>query len=200
MKVFKIDNTNGMLLNRLNKSQNGTILFYHPQCGHCNALKPSWEQMKERLKKKSCNIYEVNGEHMNDIHHPMKNVVQGFPSILNINKGKITEFEKERNTQNMLDFVMSNLKNTDSLNKQISENKLKERKVSFFLNNDKDLMKKRSVLSNNNINETILQNLTKVINELVKTSKLPFNNTYSYLVPFLQCMLSTHLRELSLMH
>merc|ERR1711965_927854 len=145
-----------MLLNQLNGKQNGTVLFFHPQCSHCTALKPQWEEMKQKLKsKKNCNIYEVNGEHMDSIHHPMKNTINGFPSILNVNNGKLSQFEKERNTQNMIQFVLSNLNSISQKNKLNASNQLKKRKVSFFLNKNKDLMKERRVLESNNIEDSI---------------------------------------------
>ena len=153
MKFFQIDDTNGMLLNNLNKG-NGTVLFYHPQCSHCVSMRPLWEQMKKKVERKNCNIYEVNGEHMNRIHHPMKDAIQGFPSILNVNNGKLTEFEKERNTKNMTDFVLSNLQE-NSIRKKISNNKLKKKKVSFFINKNEDLMKKRLVAKRKNILNTL---------------------------------------------
>lgn len=153
MKFFQIDDTNGMLLNNLNKG-NGTVLFYHPQCSHCVSMRPLWEQMKKKVERKNCNIYEVNGEHMNRIHHPMKDAIQGFPSILNVNNGKLTEFEKERNTKNMTDFVLSNLQE-NSIRKKIANNKLKKKKVSFFINKNEDLMKKRLVAKRKNILNTL---------------------------------------------
>ena len=153
MKFFQIDDTNGMLLNQLNKG-NGTVLFYHPQCSHCVSMRPLWEQMKKKVQKKNCNIYEVNGEHMSSIHHPMKDAIQGFPSILNVNNGKLTEFEKERNTKNMTDFVLSNLQE-NNIRKKIANNKLKKKKVSFFINKNEDLMKKRLVAKRRNILNTL---------------------------------------------
>ena len=153
MKFFQIDDTNGMLLNQLNKG-NGTVLFYHPQCSHCVSMRPSWEEMKKKVQKKNCNIYEVNGEHMNSIHHPMKQAIRGFPSILNVNNGKLTEFEKERNTKNMANFVLSNIQEK-SIRKKIANNKLKKKKVSFFINKNEDLMKKRLVAKRRNILNTL---------------------------------------------
>ena len=174
MKVIKIDNTNGMLLNQLNGKQNGTVLFFHPQCSHCTALKPQWEEMKNQLKhQKNCNIYEVNGEHMNSIHHPMTNTINGFPSILNVNNGKISQFEKERNTQNMIQFVLSNLKNIHQNNKQNALNTLRKRKVSFFLDKNKNLMKERRVLKSNDIVNSIklAKNRKKTINKKKRIKK-----------------------------
>ena len=169
MKVFKITNKNTGLLNHLNGSNHGTVLFFHPQCSHCNMLKPEWEKMKEKLmmQKKKCNLYEVNGEHMDDIVHPMKQVVNGFPTILNVNNGKINAFEKERNVSNMMDFILKNISSHSGLipNNDIrnAKRRLTKRKVSFNLNNNQHLMKKRKVLNAKNIRNTVkLYNAKKV--------------------------------------
>ena len=124
MKVNYINRTNGNLLNDLNGSNNGTVLFYHPQCSHCIALKPYWEEMKRKIGKKNCNIYEVNGEDMDHIYHPMKETINGFPTILNVNNGKIKHFEQERNTANMLRFVLSNLSHSTDEKKNVTKNKI----------------------------------------------------------------------------
>lgn len=151
MKVFKINGTNAGLLNQLNRQQNGTVLFFHPQCSHCTALKPHWEDMKRKVKnKQNCNIYEVDGQYMKDIPHPMKQTVDGFPTILNVNNGKLQPFEEERNTQNMINFVLSNLPNDMNIDKKRATKKLKERNVSFFLNGKK-LKKARTVAKGKNV-------------------------------------------------
>jgi thiol-disulfide isomerase/thioredoxin len=156
MRVININELNKHLLNDLNARSNGTILFYHPQCGHCQALKPEWERMKTMLKtqKKNCNIYEVNGDQMHHIHHPIKNMVDGFPTILNVNKGKIIPFDKQRDATDMFHFVMSNL---PSPNKDVSNAKkyIKKRKVTFALNKHNNLIKSRKILNAKNVNNSI---------------------------------------------
>ena len=52
MKIIRIDDKNGNLLNNLNKKHNGTLLFYHPQCHHCQVMKPQWELAKQELMRK----------------------------------------------------------------------------------------------------------------------------------------------------
>ena len=47
MKIIRIDDKNGNLLNNLNKKHNGTLLFYNPQFHHCQVMKPQWELAKE---------------------------------------------------------------------------------------------------------------------------------------------------------
>ena len=160
MKVFKITNKNAGMLNNLNGSNHGTVLFFHPQCSHCNMLKPEWEKMKDalRTRKQNCNLYEVNGEHMDHINHPMKQVVDGFPTILNVNNGKINTFEKERNVNNMIDFILKNISHNSGLvpNNDIrnAEKRLTRRKVSFNLNHG-NLIKKRGILNAKNMKNTV---------------------------------------------
>ena len=157
MRVIQINKKNGNLLNELNGKMNGTVLFYHPECSHCVALKPQWEEMKNSLPdtKENYGIYEVNGEDLKSITHPLVKTVNGFPSIYNINNGKINSFEQERNTQNMLKFVISNL-STNNQERKFAKNNLLDRKVSFFLNKNKDLMKERRVLNRSNINNSLI--------------------------------------------
>ncbi len=150
MKVFKINGSNYSLLNDLNGSNQGTVLFYHPQCGHCQSMKPQWEEMKKKINKRNCNIYEVNGENMDEIYHPMKEVVNGFPTIMNVHNGKLTQFEKERNTENMIKFVLANEEKQSSNTNKATRDLIK-RKVSFHLNEDDNLIKQRRTLKAKNI-------------------------------------------------
>tara|TARA_B100000424_G_C22863000_1_gene459839 strand:- start:452 stop:1045 length:594 start_codon:yes stop_codon:yes gene_type:complete len=161
MKVFKINGSNSALLNQLNGQHNGTVLFFHPQCSHCTAMKPEWEGMKQKMKRNAhCNLYEVDGQYMDRIQHPMKQTVDGFPTILNVNNGKLQPFEKERNTQNMINFVLSNLPNDLNVDKRRATKKLKQRNVSFFLNGKK-LKKERTVSNGKAIRNTIRLQLAK---------------------------------------
>ena len=151
MKVFKINGENSGLLNQLNHQHHGTILFYHPHCSHCNAMKPDWEKMKEILKQKNCNLYEVDGQYMDNIHHPMKQTVDGFPTILN---------EKERNMENMKNFVLSNLPNNGSIMKKKATKRLRNRNVTFQLDGDK-LMKKKKVTQGKPIRNAVRLTIAK---------------------------------------
>ena len=152
MKIIRINNKNGHLLNNLNSKENGTVLFYHPQCYHCQMMKPEWEKAKQLLmkEKKNCNIYEVNGEYMDDINHPLKNSVSGFPTILNLNNGKIQSFNEERNMNNMLQFILGNIKNDKKAKQYI------KKKVSFKLNND--LIKNKKILNAKNLVNNLILN------------------------------------------
>ena len=94
----------------LNKGR-ATVLFFHPTCIHCIMMRKEWEKMKESLKhrKKRCNVYEVNGEMLNTINTPLKNNIDGFPTIMNIENGSMKEsFMGERTMEKLLKFAESN--------------------------------------------------------------------------------------------
>lgn len=154
MKVFKINGDNVGLLNHLNDKHHGTILFFHPHCSHCNTMKPDWEKMKETLQQEDCNLYEVDGQYMNEIHHPIKQTVDGFPTILNVNNGKLNAFEEQRNMENMKNFVLSNLPGYDVSTKKKATKRLRNSNVTFQLDGNK-LMKKRRVTQGKPIKNAI---------------------------------------------
>lgn len=110
IKINLVDKDHPALLNLLNqKNSHGTVLFYSDQCPHCLTMKPQWESMKKKLKRKPVNIYEVNSDDLRYIDHPLKNVIDGFPTILNVNNRNIIPFENERTSENMIKFVESNI-------------------------------------------------------------------------------------------
>jgi len=59
---------------------------------------------------------EVNAESLSNIHHPLGNV-DSFPRIINVENGIEKDvFSDERNVENMLNFVLSNLKGNKNIN------------------------------------------------------------------------------------
>lgn len=140
MLFTKITPQNTGALSNLN-NQKATILVYHPQCIHCVMMRPSWEEMKNRLRKsnKSCNIYEINAEDLDHVHHPIKDSVRGFPTIMNVSNGKFSSyFEKERSPENLAKYVLSH---------SGAPNARKTKRVKFMLrkplHNTFSIMKKK---------------------------------------------------------
>ena len=145
MKVLKITPNNINLLNNLN-NQHATVLVYHPSCIHCMMMRNNWEQMKEKLNKKQCNIYEINAEHVDRESNPITREANGFPTIMNVKNGKVmNHFEKERNIDNMMKFVLSNTPN--SPNHSLSQKVVNNRRLKFSVNNNGSLIKQRKVLN-----------------------------------------------------
>lgn len=179
MKIIRINQENNHLLNDINK-ENATVLFYHPSCIHCMMMKENWEAMKRKLqnKNKKCNIYEVNGEHMDSIDHPVKEQIQGFPTIMNVKNGKLLNyFEKERNIENMMNYVLSNQNKSSSPNS-------KSKRARFSINSNGSLVKTRKILNPNNLMNSIvlrkkqqaMKNKRKTNNKKKTNNKQKTNN------------------------
>ena len=119
IKIYEVNKEQPTLLDQLNQKKScGTVLVYSDHCPHCTTMKPDWEQMKKKMHNKPANIYEINSEDLPHIHHPIKNVVDGFPMILNVNDRNIVPFEQERTLDNFIKFVESNIINLKPLPKQ----------------------------------------------------------------------------------
>ena len=110
IKIYEVNKEQPTLLDQLNKKKScGTVLIYSDHCPHCVSMKPQWEQMKQKMHNKPANIYEINSEDLPYINHPIKNVVDGFPMILNVNNREIMPFEEERTLDNFIRFVEKNI-------------------------------------------------------------------------------------------
>lgn len=90
-------------------SPNITIFYYWNMCGHCTALRPTWDKVCNKYKKNGdCDIVNVEAS---DIHHlpvKYKKGISGFPTIIKyINGIKIDEFRDERVFNKLDKFVKS---------------------------------------------------------------------------------------------
>tara|TARA_Y100000389_G_C17471366_1_gene531538 strand:- start:20318 stop:21004 length:687 start_codon:yes stop_codon:yes gene_type:complete len=157
IKIYEINENNTNLLDKLNKkNSNATVLVFHDECHHCKMMKPEWDKMKQKLHNKPANIFELNGRTLPLIDHPIKNVVDGFPTIMNINNQKITPFQQDRSANNFIKFVESNiLKMKPRANKSMTKFKVKfntrKRKINHSKNNNNTRHNKiKKVRFNNN--------------------------------------------------
>lgn len=107
---------------------NCVILFHHPQCGHCKELRPTWERLKHENKAKPVNIMEINAEMLNTLNHPIKHSVKGFPQIVRLENGKVTEeFNEPRSLENLNNFVRrSRVSNNSNMNRGSNRSKSKK--------------------------------------------------------------------------
>jgi thioredoxin-like negative regulator of GroEL len=103
------------------------VLFFHPQCPHCVHLNPVWEKMKQHNSNKNINIVEVNGQFLSQLEHPIVNDVRGFPQIIHVNNGKMqNEFIKERNLNNLNEYLRENSDKSLPKKNQSKKNKVKK--------------------------------------------------------------------------
>ena len=142
MKLVQVNGTNRNELNNL-KNENATILVFHPQCIHCMMMREAWNETIDKIKKKrDCNVYEINGEYLDEVNNEnVSSNIRGFPTIMNMRKGNLHNyFEKERNVQNMTDFILSNIEK-----KRKNKSDSLQRKVRFNLNHNGKLTKTRTL-------------------------------------------------------
>jgi len=115
--VHKIEQNNASEFEEKVKNMTGPVLFHHPGCIHCVMMRPKWVQVIKKLnnKKVNCQIIEVNADALPMIHHPLGKV-DGFPRLINVENGvEKNVFMEERNVENMLKFVINNLKGKSNL-------------------------------------------------------------------------------------
>lgn len=91
----------------LKTSLNITILYYWDMCGHCAALKPTWEKVCKKYKDASdCDILNVEATHLNHLPAKYKKGINGFPTIVKYKKGvKKGDYEDERVLKKLDMFV-----------------------------------------------------------------------------------------------
>ena len=114
VKVTKIEAHNIKEFDEKIPKLNGIVLFHHPGCVHCIMLKPKWEMMKKQIKSEG-EIMEVNAQALEKSNNPIKNQIDGFPTIVRISNGQIKDkFAEERNIENMLRFVTKHFNETNN--------------------------------------------------------------------------------------
>jgi len=100
--------TDANKLSELLKDGDWLVLYYAEWCGHCNAMKPEWEKVVEKLKDSGkINIADIKNELIDVLSHKPK--IEGFPTIKMYNKGQeVAKFEDERSAGKIQQFAISN--------------------------------------------------------------------------------------------
>ena len=88
-------------------------LIYARWCGYCNAMKPSWDMMKERMQK-HIKIIEIEADDprkdsiINSINNRIvgdeRLVIQGYPTVFKIVNNRLTYYNGDRTTEDMVAF------------------------------------------------------------------------------------------------
>ena len=91
----------------LKTSPNITIFYYWDMCGHCTALKPTWDKVCKKYKNvRGCDILNVEATHLKHLPVKYKKGINGFPTIIKYNDGKkVSEYEDERVFNKLDKFV-----------------------------------------------------------------------------------------------
>jgi thioredoxin-like negative regulator of GroEL len=116
-----VNNLNNNINNNLNEKI--LMLFYADWCGHCQQMKPAWNELVSKCKNK-INIASVNSDMAPNVAGGHGNNIMGFPTLIIISKGNEKKYEGDRSLESMMKFVNTNSNNSitkrrDNKNKNI---------------------------------------------------------------------------------
>tara|TARA_Y100000389_G_C17454236_1_gene516946 strand:+ start:564 stop:1007 length:444 start_codon:yes stop_codon:yes gene_type:complete len=90
------------------------IKFYASWCGHCKNMKDEWEQLyhkyepgKLQVNGNTVKIIQINADspHMKSFVENYQHDITGFPTIIKLKNGVITEYNGERTFDSMDKFL-----------------------------------------------------------------------------------------------
>ena len=90
------------------------VEYYHPNCGHCQTLKPEWEKMCFEIRKNyrgkaTIAAVDCSDQEMLNRLQIEKNF-QGFPTIFHMRDGRaLQEYQGERTKDALLQFAENRL-------------------------------------------------------------------------------------------
>ena len=116
IKIISVTSGNIDKANKLLTQGHAMVEFYHPNCGHCQTLKPEWKKMCFQLKKNykgnaTIAAIDCSDQEMLDKLTIDKNF-QGFPTILHMINGKSAgggEYQGDRTSADLLKFAENKL-------------------------------------------------------------------------------------------
>ena len=158
MKFISIGGNDAKKFDNLVQTNPAFVKFYSPQCGHCTAMAPAWDDLSNKLDNHldaKIHIIEVHAEAIPKIKSSCTSNIQGFPTIMEVKPGGLMgkEYNGNREADDMADFVvnelingqMDGIVNTESLTKKRSTKKRSTKKRST----KKRSAKKRSTKKRN---------------------------------------------------
>ena len=90
-------------------SKKRLLLFYSPECGYCNRMKPEWDIFKKEMKNKLLSWIEVKEINVDDRKNDL--IVRNFgvsqvPSIFKIEKnGYPEQYAGDRTKERMMEWM-----------------------------------------------------------------------------------------------
>jgi thiol-disulfide isomerase/thioredoxin len=127
MYLNVLNNSDASKLSELLKDGDWMVLYYAEWCGHCQAMKPEWEKVVQKMKESGkVNLADVKSDVIDKLAH--KPQIEGFPTIKMYNNGKVVaKFQDERSADKLMKFAMNN-SNTSSTKKSVKTNNTAVRK------------------------------------------------------------------------
>ncbi|KAF2074110.1 hypothetical protein CYY_004595 [Polysphondylium violaceum] len=108
----------------LSNNANALVMFYSPNCGHCEKMKPAYAQAADIVSKSESGVFAAldctNNKEICD-----KIDIKGFPTLYFFKDGKRDEstYRGDRSKQNLLDYFNQKSKPSIHIAKNKSNNK-----------------------------------------------------------------------------
>ena len=102
------------------KHPESLMRLHHPDCGHCQAMEPDWEDLKKELKTNYNNnnnnnnnnnvgIFDIHADALSNINEPVLQGIKGLPTILVVKGNKSEHYNGDRSKDDMLKFCREHL-------------------------------------------------------------------------------------------
>ena len=95
------------------KHPESLMRLHHPECGHCQAMEPEWENLKKELKNNYNNndvgVFDIHADALSNINESALQEINGFPTILVVKDNKSKYYNGDRSKDDMLKFCLEHL-------------------------------------------------------------------------------------------
>ena len=115
MKIVTIESANVNEFDKIIKEMPAFVKIFSPTCGHCIAMAPAWEKLKNNADLKNLNfaLVALNSSAIADIKSPGVKNFNGVPTIREIKQGSGEagkEYSGARSTEDMANFIKRTFK------------------------------------------------------------------------------------------
>lgn len=81
------------------------ILVFADWCPHCQMFKPEWQKIKAHAPRIGFDTYEINDEQLSSATKDIRDLVQGFPTLLVRQDGNYQVYTGGRDASAVTDYV-----------------------------------------------------------------------------------------------
>ena len=94
------------------------VLIFAEWCGHCQALRPIWDDMVQQIDDNKYDVIEINSDNQEEGINSLKDKyevddisVNGYPTIGSIKNNKFTNYNGGRNIKDLMKWTKTLMKN-----------------------------------------------------------------------------------------
>ena len=108
-KIVEVDSVEKLksVNHSLQKKRPALVWFYADWCGHCQSMKPEWQEFESKCGKTPGNkmVVKVNSNFQPNLTNNLADIskhVQGYPSIFQVRGNRLSRYEGERHHASLL--------------------------------------------------------------------------------------------------